>query len=137
VAEPTTHPYHPSVVIVGEPDIGEGTWIGPFCVIDGSGGLTIGSGCDISAGAQIYTHTTVRRCVTGRQHDAVERAATSVGDRTHIGANAVVLMGVRVGSECVIGAGAVVTHDVPDRTCVVGVPARPTGRVDPRTGSIS
>ncbi len=137
MAEPATHPYHPSVVLVGEPDIGEGTWIGPFCVIDGSGGLTIGSGCDISAGAQIYTHTTVRRCVTGRRHDSVERAATSVGDRTHVGANAVILMGVHVGSECVIGAGAVVTHDVPDQTCVVGVPARPIGRVDPFTGTIS
>jgi acetyltransferase-like isoleucine patch superfamily enzyme len=137
VTDPNSHPFHPSVVIVGDPTIGEGTWIGPFCLIDGSGGLSIGAGCDISAGAHIYSHTTVSRCVTGRRHDRVDRAATSVGDRTHVGANAVVLMGVQIGSECVIGAGAVVTHDVPDRTCVVGVPARPVGRVDPESGSIT
>ncbi|WP_240917177.1 DapH/DapD/GlmU-related protein [Nocardioides sp. HDW12B] len=67
----------------------------------------------------------------------MDRAATFIGDRTHVGAGAVVLMGVRIGSECVVGAGAVVTHDVPDRTCVVGVPARVVGRIDPDTGLIS
>lgn len=135
--EETAHPYHPSAVLIGSPDIGEGTWVGPFCLLDGSGGLTIGAGCDISAGAHIYSHTTVRRCVTGRGYPETDRAATSIGDRTHVGANAVVLMGVHIGSHCVVGAGAVVTHDVPDGTCVVGVPARPAGRVDPRTGEIS
>lgn len=122
------NPYHPLCVLVGEPSIGEGTWIGPHTLIDGSGGLTIGRGCDISAGAHVYTHSTVRRCVTEREQE-IRRAATSIGDFTFIGPNAVVLMGVSIGSHCVVGAGAVVTHDVPDRTCVVGVPARVVGTV--------
>jgi acetyltransferase-like isoleucine patch superfamily enzyme len=123
------NPYNPHAWIVGEPVIGAGTWIGAFTVIDGSGGLTIGTGCDISAGAQIYTHSSMKRCVSGRQYESVDRAPTTIGDRVFIGANAVVNMGVTVGAEAVVAAGAVVTTDVASRTVVAGVPARPIGRV--------
>jgi acetyltransferase-like isoleucine patch superfamily enzyme len=123
------NPYHDHAWIVGEPEIGEGTWIGAFTLIDGSGGLTIGRGCDISCGAHIYTHSTVRRCVSGREYPEVDRAPVSIGDRVFIGANAVVMMGVTIGESAVVAAGAVVTHDVPPFTVVGGVPARPIGRV--------
>jgi acetyltransferase-like isoleucine patch superfamily enzyme len=123
------NPYHEQAWIVGEPNIGEGTWIGAFTVIDGSGGLTIGEGCDISSGVHIYTHSTARRCVSGRRFDHVEREPVTVGDRVFIGANAVVLMGVTIGDEAVIGAGAVVSRDVAPRTVVAGVPARAVARV--------
>lgn len=119
------NPYNPHAWIVGEPTIGEGTWIGAFCVVDGSGGLTIGSGCDISAGAQIYTHSTVARAVSGRLRP-IERAATEIGDNVHIGAGAIVLMGSRIGSRSVVAAGAVVTAftEAPPHSLLVGVPAR-------------
>ena len=125
--------FNPLTWFVGEPVIGEGTWIGPFCLIDGSGGLSIGRGCDVSAGVQIYTHSSARRCVTDRAVEIV-RAPVWIGANTFIGANAVVLMGVTIGSRCVIGAGAVVTSDIPDGTVAVGVPARVVGVVDPVTG---
>jgi acetyltransferase-like isoleucine patch superfamily enzyme len=128
--------YNSLAWVVGEPEIGDGTWIGPFCLIDGSGGLTIGAGCDISAGVHIYTHSTARRCVTGRRVPN-ERRPVSIGDQTFIGANAVVLMGVTIGNHCIVGAGSVVTRDVPDRTCVVGAPARAIGSVEPDTGVVS
>lgn len=134
---PTPNPYNPLAWFVGEPIIGAGTWIGPFCMIDGSGGLTIGSGCDIAAGAHIYTHSSARRCVTGRSVGDVERAPVIIGDRTFIGANAVVLPGVVVGSGVIVAAGAVVTRNVPDGLCVAGVPASPIGTVDPVTGDVS
>lgn len=134
--DPSPHPYHQLCVIVGTPDIGEGTWIGAHTVIDGSGGLQIGKGCDISAGAHVYSHSTVRRCVTERR-EPLRAGPTTIGDHTFIGPNAVVLMGVSIGSGCVVGAGAVVTRDVPDSTCVAGVPARVVGAVDPETGTIS
>jgi acetyltransferase-like isoleucine patch superfamily enzyme len=123
------NPYNPHAWIVGAPEIGAGTWIGAFTVIDGSGGLSVGIGCDISSGAQIYTHSSVRRCVSGRAFAEVERQPTRIGDRVFIGANAVVNMGVTIGDEAVVAAGAVVTRDVPARTVVAGVPARPVATV--------
>jgi acetyltransferase-like isoleucine patch superfamily enzyme len=123
------NPYHEACWIVGEPTIGEGTWIGAFTVIDGSGGLTIGAGCDIASGAHVYTHSTVRRCISGRDHDVVEREPVRIGDRVFIGANAVVLMGVTIGDEAVVAAGAVVSSDVAPRTVVAGNPARPIASV--------
>ncbi len=132
---PTSHgfpenPYNPHAWIVGEPVIGEGTWIGAFTVLDGSGGLTIGAGCDISCGAQIYTHSTVRRCVSGRAYKDVERAPVRIGARVFVGANATVMMGVTIGESAVVAAGAVVTHDVPPGVVVAGVPARIVATVD-------
>jgi acetyltransferase-like isoleucine patch superfamily enzyme len=121
--------FNPHAWIVGQPEIGDGTWIGAFTVIDGSGGLRVGTGCDISSGAQIYTHSSVRRCVSGRAFTEVERQPTRIGDRVFIGANAVVNMGVTIGDEAVVAAGAVVTRDVPARTVVAGVPARPVATV--------
>jgi acetyltransferase-like isoleucine patch superfamily enzyme len=124
-----SNPYNAHAWIIGEPAIGEGTWIGAFTVVDGSGGLVIGSGCDISCGAQIYTHSSVKRCVSGRRFSEVERRPTTIGDRVFVGANAVINMGVTIGDEAVVAAGAVVTKDVPARTVVAGVPARPVARV--------
>lgn len=49
---------------------------------------------------------------------------TIIGSDVWIGMNAVVMRGIRVGDGAVIGAGAVVTHDVPAWAIVVGVPAR-------------
>lgn len=125
-----SNPYHEQAWIIGDPSIGEGTWIGAFTVIDGSGGLTIGSGCDIASGVHIYTHSSALRCVSGREYPTVDRESVSVGDRVFIGANAVITMGVSIGDEAIIGAGSVVTKDVAARTVVAGTPARVVGRVD-------
>lgn len=123
------NPYNRHSWIVGEPVIGEGTWIGAFTVVDGSGGLTIGRGCDVSSGVQIYTHSSVRRCVSGRAFEQVERAAVAIGDHVFLGAGAIINMGVTIGDGAVVAAGAVVSKDVPPRTVVAGVPARTVARV--------
>ena len=50
-----------------------------------------------------------------------------MGFGADIGMNASILPGVRVGQHAIVGAGAVVTHDVPDYAVVAGVPARVIG----------
>lgn len=119
------NPYNPHAWFVGDPQIGEGCWIGAFTIIDGSGGLIIGEGCDISSGAHIYTHSTVRRVISERTIDT-ERAPTRIGANVHVGAGAIVLMGCNIGNHSVIGAGAIVPqHTVaPPFSLLVGSPAR-------------
>ena len=91
--------------------------------------LGVGKGCDISSGAQIYTHSTAKRCVSGRRYAEIDRAPTRLGDEVFVGANATIQMGVTVGDRAVIGAGAVVVSDVPSEAIVAGVPAVVIGRV--------
>lgn len=118
--------YNPHCWITGEPNIGPGTWIGAFTLIDGQGGLTIGKGCDISTGSQILTHSTVRRCLTERKHNVVDRHPTTIEDHVFVGTNAVILMGSHIGHHSIIAAGAVVLEHsrIPPYSLVAGVPGR-------------
>ena len=120
------NPYNPFAWVAGNPEIGEGTWIGAFTLIDGLGGLRIGRGCNISSGAQIISHSTARRCVTERRHPEIDYKPTEVGDYVFVGANAVVLMGAKIGDHSIIAAGAVVLENavIPPYSLVAGVPAR-------------
>jgi acetyltransferase-like isoleucine patch superfamily enzyme len=120
--------YHSSYVY-GEVKVGRNTWIGPYTMLDGTGGgLEIGDSCCISAGAQIYTHDTVRRTLSGMTRDP-ERSPVRIGDCSYIGAASVITRGVTLGDHVVIGAGAVVKSDIPPYSVAVGVPARVRGRV--------
>jgi acetyltransferase-like isoleucine patch superfamily enzyme len=116
------------VFIYGKPRIGKGVWIGFFTLLDGTGGLDIGDGCDISVGAQLYSHSTHARCVSGRKLDIVRRP-TRIGKCVFIGPNAIVMAGVNIGDHCVIGAGSVVNRDIPAYSVAAGVPARILKRV--------
>ena len=54
----------------------------------------------------------------------------TVGDNVWIGGNVTVCPGVTIGNNSVIGAGAVVTHDIPDNSLAFGVPARVARKID-------
>ncbi len=56
--------YH-SALVYGDVVVGPSTWIGPFTLLDGSGGLRIGRNCSISAGVHIYSHDTVKWALSG------------------------------------------------------------------------
>lgn len=116
-----------SVLVLGDVRVGSKTWIGPFVVLDGSGGLTIGSNCSISAGVQIYSHDTVKWAVSGGV-EPYERAPTSVGDNCYLGPNVVVAKGVNIGSGCIIGANSLVLEDIPPGSKAHGTPCRVVGQ---------
>ncbi|WP_133366371.1 acyltransferase [Qipengyuania sediminis] len=112
--------------VFGEVRVGKDTWIGPFVVLDGSGGLTIGDTCSISAGVQIYSHDTVRWATSGGA-EPYEYAPTRIGHHCYVGPNAVIAKGVTVGDGAVIGANSLVLSDVDPGARVGGTPARPLG----------
>jgi acetyltransferase-like isoleucine patch superfamily enzyme len=119
---------HHNSYVYGDVTVGENTWIGPFTLLDGSGGLQIGSTCSISSGVHIYTHDTVKWAVSGGK-SPYERAPVVIGDACYIGPQAIITKGVTIGAHSVIGAGSLVNRDVPPFTVAFGVPCRPRGRV--------
>ena len=119
--------YHNSY-IYGDVQVGENTWIGPYTLLDGSGGLAIGSYCSISAGVQIYTHDTVKWALTGGRA-GYERAPVVIGDCCYVGSQTVIAKGVTVGNHCVIGACSFVNRDIPPYSVAFGTPCRVTGRI--------
>ena len=120
--------YHSSYVF-GDVSVGENTWIGPYTLLDGTGGLSIGDNCSISTGVQIYSHDTVRWAVSGGTA-AYEHEAVSIGNSCYIGSQSVVAKGVTVGDHCVVGACSFVNRDLPPNTIAGGVPLRALGRVE-------
>jgi len=114
--------YHNSYVY-GDVKVGENTWIGPFTILDGTGGLEIGSNCSISAGVQIYTHDTVNWAVTGGKAP-YDYAPVRIGDHCYIGPNTVICKGVTIGDRAVVGANSVVLSDIAAGSKASGAPAR-------------
>jgi acetyltransferase-like isoleucine patch superfamily enzyme len=124
--------YHSSLVY-GDVRVGEHTWIGPYTLLDGTHGLSIGSYCSISAGVSIYTHDTVQWALS-RGQAAREGAAVSIGDCTYVGAQAVIARGVAIGDHVVVGACSFVNRDIPPWSVAAGVPCRRIGRVEEQNG---
>lgn len=116
-----------SSLVLGDVEVGAETWIGPFTVLDGSGGkLKIGSRCSISAGVQIYTHDTVRRTLSGGV-EPIDTASTTIGSNCYIGPNVVISKGVTIGDYVVIGANSFVNRDVSSYRKVHGSPLQTAG----------
>src|SRR4051812_31709636 len=120
--------YHSSYVF-GDVSVGRNTWIGPFTLLDGTGGLTIGDNCSISTGVQIYSHDTVKWAVSGGTAP-YEHEPVTIGSSCYIGSQSVIAKGITIGAGSVIGACSFVNRDVPPNSIVGGVPVRPLGRVE-------
>jgi len=119
-----------SACVFGEVRVGTKTWIGPYVMLDGSGGgISVGSTCSISAGVQIYTHDTVLWALSGGVLPA-RTGAVSIGDRVYIGSQSVIARGVTIGNMAVVAANSFVRDDVPSRVIVGGVPAVRIGGVE-------
>ena len=112
-----------NVLILGEVSVGKNTWIGPNVILDGSGGLEIGDFVSISAGTQIYSHTSIAQSTT-QGLESIDRHSTKIGNGVYIGPNAVIQMGVKIGDGAIIGALSLVNQDVPAGVRAFGVPIR-------------
>lgn len=148
--------HQPDLVNLYGCEIGEQTKIGPFVEIQSR--AFIGRNCKISSHAFICSGVTIEDGVfIGHgvmfTNDLYPRAVnedgnlqtdldwrmieTRVCSRAAIGSNATILAGIRVGVSSMVGAGAVVTADVPDFAVVAGVPARQIGDIRTRVEELA
>lgn len=112
-----------SATVLGEVSVGNSTWIGPNVLLDGSGGLTIGSNCSISSNVQIYSHDSVEWATSGGT-SGYQYESTSIGNNCYIGPNTVIEKGVTIGNRVIIGANSFVNSDIEDEQKFAGNPAK-------------
>lgn len=107
--------------------IGDETWIGQQSFLHSAGGIDIGARVGIGPGVRIITssHTEAGREIPILSAP-IHLAPVIIEDDCDLGVGAIVLPGVRIGQGAQIGAGAVVTEDVPPYSVAVGVPAKVT-----------
>ncbi|RRS01361.1 acyltransferase [Glycomyces terrestris] len=108
--------------ITGTVNMGDDCTVNPFTVIRGT--VTTGEGVRIGAHTSILGFNHGMAPDRRIYHQASVEAGIRIGDDVWIGSNVVIVDGVSIGSHAVIGAGSVVTADVPDWAIVAGNPAR-------------
>lgn len=113
---------HPSATILPGTTLGAGAIVSVGVVI--ASNTTIGEHVFLNRTARIGHHTRIGDFCT-IQPGANIAGAIDVGERTYVGMGAIITERHRIGSSVTIAAGAVVIDDVPDRTLVAGVPAKP------------
>lgn len=104
--------------------VGDRSQLGANCRIDHD----VVIGADVLMGPDVVVMTAAHafedRDRTVREQGAQERRAVVIGDDVWIGTRVIVMPGVSIGRGAVIGAGSVVTRDVPEYAIVGGAPAR-------------
>lgn len=87
--------------------------------------LSIGEYCKIASGAVILAHDYSRSVLRKKFNDILcEFNETIIGDNVFIGINSIILMGTKIGSNCIVGAGSVVSGSFPNDVVIAGNPAK-------------
>jgi acetyltransferase-like isoleucine patch superfamily enzyme len=117
----TSHLTHPGEGL----EVGDDTYIGPHSVLGAGGSVRIGR--DVTVGAYVQILAENHNFADPRvaiNEQGVTRRGITIDDGCWLGNSVIVLDGVHVGPRAVIGAGSIVTHDVPADAVAVGNPAR-------------
>ena len=101
--------------------VGRGVFINACCHFQDHGGVTIGDGSQIGHNV---VFATLNHGIEPERRKYTVPAPIIVGKNVWIGSNSTILSGVTIGDNSIVGAGAVVTHDMPANAIVAGVPAR-------------
>lgn len=107
--------------------IGKDVFINSGCHFQDQGGITIGDGCFIGHNV---VFATINHDLYPHNNRKNHYAPIHIGNHVWIGSNVTILPGVKIGEWASVGAGAVVTKDVPPYTVVGGVPARVIKTID-------
>jgi acetyltransferase-like isoleucine patch superfamily enzyme len=119
------HPYARLMTYHGHIRLGDACSVNPYSILYGHGGLEIGSQVRIAAHVVIIpANHAHERLDVPIMEQALTRERIVIEDDVWIGAGAKILGGVTIHQGAVVGAGAVVTSDVPANAVVAGVPAR-------------
>lgn len=101
--------------------LGKRIFINSGCRFQDQGGITIGDDCLIGHNAVIAT---LQHDIHPARRGDLIPSPVVIGRNVWLGANVTVLPGVTIGDDAVIGAGSIVTKDIPPRSIAVGSPAR-------------
>jgi acetyltransferase-like isoleucine patch superfamily enzyme len=104
--------------------VGANTYINRNTFIDASLSIVLGKDCAVGPSCYITDHDHSIESDLSPLAQPLISKPTSIGDRVWLGANVTVLKGVTIGNDAVIGAGSVVTKDIPAGAIAVGVPAK-------------
>jgi acetyltransferase-like isoleucine patch superfamily enzyme len=115
-----------TVRIGDDADVGQNCRIGTTQTIEIGRHVLIGAFCCIGAGQHAFSDPDTPIVLQGQE----PKGGVRIGDDVWLGVHAVVLDGVQIGAGSIIGAGAVVTRDIPERAIACGVPARVVGERD-------
>ncbi len=116
--------------------IGKYISIGDGCYFNG--GITFIDDWKIEIGRECLFGPNVTLCTTGHpispahRMDGMYSFPIKIGNRCWIGANSIIMPGVTIGDNSVIGAGSVVTRDIPDNVVAFGSPCRVHRKIDER-----
>lgn len=117
-------------LILGEVTVGKNGWVGPYTVLDGSGGkLCLGDHVQVGTGTHIYTHNTIENCLTGGKAGAFG-CATTIGNCCFLSPMSVIGAGAVLGDHCFVACGSYVEGNFPSYSYIAGTPARRVGRVE-------
>ena len=101
--------------------VGKGVFINSGCKFQDQGGIYIGDGALI--GHNTVLATLNHGLLPEERHDLIPKPI-NIGKNVWIGSNSTILPGVTIGDNAVIGAGSVVTKDIPENMMAVGSPAK-------------